>query len=331
MGRVLLGACLVSGGGLLFQCGQFLLQPTEISVRATYSGGFFLSVESWRNASTVSSSASRTVVVTAKRPCGEHGRIRSAPNTAGTDSRPDRAGTEAWASARAFAQDVIAPQQQIVVEAEAGVRELAARLEQNTEHLRELTELTGLREQLPKLQELKEAAEAAYTAARNDTDLMVKQGTDRWSDHLLRRMQACDPEITTASVSPEDFSVTVNGGAFDSTVVTGHGRTRINVSTLLALRDTAQEVPAMPVPQFLMVDSPFTGLGNSPKDQRTGTALLDGLTELATSQHPSGTGGQVIIACTELLGPPQAAVREIRTSLADGAIPGLPPRDSDTP
>ncbi|MFF8983908.1 hypothetical protein ACF08E_11040 [Streptomyces globisporus] len=198
-----------------------------------------------------------------------------------------RAGTEAWASARAFAQDVIAPQQQIVVEAEASVRELAARLEQNTEHLRELTELTELREQLPKLQELKEAAEAAYTAARNDTDLMVKQGTDRWSNHLLRRMQACDPEITTASVSPEDFSVTVNGGAFDSTVVTGHGRTRINVSTLLALRDTAREVPAMPVPQFLMVDSPFTGLGNSPKDQRTGAALLEGLTELATSQHPS--------------------------------------------
>lgn len=256
---------------------------------------------------------------------------QAAEDARGRAGDADRAGTEAWASARAFAQDVIAPQQQIVVEAEASVRELAARLEQNTEHLRELTELTGLREQLPKLQELKEAAEAAYTAARNDTDLMVKQGTDRWSNHLLRRMQACDPEITTASVSPQDFSVTVNGGAFDSTVVTGHGRTRINVSTLLALRDTAREVPAMPVPQFLMVDSPFTGLGNSPKDQRTGAALLDGLTELATSQHPSGTGGQVIIACTELHGPPQAAVREIRTSLADGAIPGLPPRDSDTP
>lgn len=256
---------------------------------------------------------------------------QAAEDARGRAGDADRAGMEAWASARAFAQDVIAPQQQIVVEAEASVRELAARLEQNTEHLRELTELTGLREQLPQLQELKEAAEAAYALARNDTDLMVKQGTDRWSDHLLRRMQACDPEITTASVSPEDFSVTVNGGAFDSTVVTGHSRTRINVSTLLALRDAAREVPAMPVPQFLMVDSPFTGLGNSPKDQRTGAALLDGLTELATSQHPSSTTGQVIIACTELHGAPTAAVREIRTSLADGAIPGLPPRDSDTP
>ncbi|MEU1371926.1 ATP-binding protein [Streptomyces sp. NPDC005803] len=256
---------------------------------------------------------------------------QAAEDARGRAGDADRAHTEAWASARGFAQDVIAPQQQIVVEAEASVREVAARLEHNTEHLRELAELTGLREQLPQLQEPKEAAEAAYTAARNDTDLMVKQGTDRWSDHLLRRMRACDPEITTASVSPEDFSVTINGGAFDSTVVTGHGRTRINVSTLLALRDAAREVPAMPVPQFLMLDSPFTGLGNSPKDQRTGAALLDGLTELATSQHPSGAGGQVIIACTELHGSPKAAVREIRTSLADGAIPGLPPRDSDTP
>lgn len=192
---------------------------------------------------------------------------QAAEDARGRAGDADRAHTEAWASARAFAQDVIAPQQQIVVEAEASVREVAARLEHNTEHLRELAELTGLREQLPQLQELKEAA---YTAARNDTDLMVKQGTDRWSDHLLRRMRACDPEVTTASVSPEDFSVTINGGAFDSTVVTGHGRTRINISTLLALRDTAREVPAMPVPQFLIVDSPFTGLGNSPKDQHTG-------------------------------------------------------------
>ncbi|MEV0280148.1 hypothetical protein AB0I22_27675 [Streptomyces sp. NPDC050610] len=221
---------------------------------------------------------------------------------------------EASAAAQAFAQDVIAPQQQVMVEAEAVAREPASRLEQNAEHLRELAELTELREQLPQLEKDKETAGAAYTAARQDTDLMVKQATDRWSDHLLRRMRDCDPEVTTASVSPDDFSVTVNGGAFDSRVVAGHGRARTNISVLLALRDTAREVPAMPVPQFLIVDGPFTGLGSSPKDQRTGGALLNGLTDLATSEHPAGSGGQVIIACTELRGSPGPAVREIRTA-----------------
>ncbi|WP_326681544.1 hypothetical protein [Streptomyces sp. NBC_01237] len=242
----------------------------------------------------------------------------------------DRAVVEASAAAQVFAQDVVAPQQQTVVEAEAAVRELAARLEQNAEHLRELAELTELRGRLPQLEKDKNAAEAAYAAARNDTDLMVKQGTDRWSHHMLRRMQACDPEITTVSIDPADFSVTINGSAFDARAVAGHGMTRTNVSVLLALRDTALEVPAMPVPQFLIVDGPFTGLGSSPEDQRTGAALLDGLTDLATSEDLSGAGGQVIIACTELHGTPGPAVREIRTNFTDGAIPGLPPRQPTT-
>jgi hypothetical protein len=54
------------------------------------------------------------------------------------------------------------------------------------------------------------------------------------------------------------------------------------------------------------------------------------LTDLAASEQPSGAGGQVIIACTELHGTPGPAVREIRTSLADGVIPGLPPRRAST-
>ncbi|MEU6350705.1 AAA family ATPase [Streptomyces sp. NPDC047072] len=237
---------------------------------------------------------------------------------------------EVSAAAQAFLQDVIAPQQQAVLEAEAAVRELTARLEQNAEHLRELAELTELRAQLPQLEQEKEAAEAAYTAARHDTDLMVKQGTARWSDHLLRRMQACDPEVSTASVSPDDFSVTINGAGFDSRVVAGHGRTRININVLLALRDTARDVPAMPLPQFLIVDGPFTGLGSSHNDQRIQAALLAGLTDLAVTEHPSGTTGQVVIACTELPPAPGPAVREIHTSLTEGAIPGLPPRQATT-
>ncbi|GAA2262416.1 hypothetical protein GCM10010232_62510 [Streptomyces amakusaensis] len=78
----------------------------------------------------------------------------------------------------------------------------------------------------------------------------------------------------------------------------------------------------MPVPQFLIVDGPFTGLGSSPKDQRTGAALLDGLTDLATSEHPSGAGGQVIIACTELHGTPGPAVREIHNQPRGRRNPG---------
>lgn len=159
----------------------------------------------------------------------------------------DRVVVEASAAAQAFLQDVVVPQQKAVVEAEAVARELAARLEQNAEHLQELSELTELRERLPGLGKNKETAETAYAAARHDTDLMVKQATDRWSDHLLKRMQACDPEITTASVSPEDFSVTLNGSPFEARAVAGHSMTRVNVSTLLALRDTARDVPAMKV------------------------------------------------------------------------------------
>jgi len=237
----------------------------------------------------------------------------------------DRVVLEASAAAQAFLQDVIAPQQQAVLEAEAAVRELTARLEQNEEHLRELAELTELRARLPQLEQEKEAAEAAYTEARHDTDLMVKQHTARWSDHLLRRMQACDPDVTTAFVSPDDFSVTINGGAFETRVVAGHGKICININALLALRDTAREVPAMLVPQFLIVDGPFVGLGSSDNDQRTRSALLDGLTDLA-----SGPAGQVIVACTELPPAPGAGVREIHTSLADGAVPGLPPRQEIT-
>ncbi|MDG9719789.1 hypothetical protein [Streptomyces sp. DH24] len=113
---------------------------------------------------------------------------------------------EAAAAVRAFTQDVITPQQQVVVEAEAAARELAARLEQNAEHLREVAELTELRERLPELEKAAEIAKAAYTTARQDTDLMVKQGTDRWSRHALRRMQACDPEVNTVSISSKNSS-----------------------------------------------------------------------------------------------------------------------------
>lgn len=129
---------------------------------------------------------------------------------------------------------------------------------------------------------------------------------------------------------PEDFTVTINGAPFATrTIAGGHGITRTNVSTLLALRDTARDVPAMPGPQFLILDGPFTGLGSSPEDQRTGAALLDGLTDIATSQHLSGTGGQVILACTELPRSPGPAMREITTSYANGVIPGLPPHPSN--
>ncbi|MEE1798139.1 hypothetical protein PUR57_05515 [Streptomyces sp. JV176] len=255
---------------------------------------------------------------------------QAADDARGRAGDAERAVVEASAAARAFAQDVIAPQQQVVVEAEAAVRELAARLEQNAEHLRELAELTELREQLPQLKADKETAGAAYDAARQDTDLMVKQGTDRWSHHALRRLRACDPEITTVSISPEDFSVTINGDTFDARAVAGNSMTRTNISVLLALHDTAREVPAMPLPRFLIVDGPFTGLGNSPEDQRTGTALLDGLTDLATAKTPSGAAGQVIVACTELHGTPGPAVREIRTSYANGVIPAQPTRQPTT-
>ncbi len=233
---------------------------------------------------------------------------------------------EATAAAHAFAQNVIAPQQQAVLEAEAAVRELAARLEQNAEHLRELAELTEQRERLPQLEKDKAAAEAAYSAARHDTDLMVKEGTDRWSRHTLRRLRACDPGVNTVSISPDDFSVTVNGITFDDHVVAGHSMTRTNISVLLALRDTAREVPAMPVPQFLIVDGPFTDLGTGAEDQHTAGALLDALTDLAAFEDPSGASGQVIIACRELSGTPGPAVREIRTNAVNGVIPGLPPR-----
>ncbi|MEU5599487.1 hypothetical protein [Streptomyces sp. NPDC020298] len=253
---------------------------------------------------------------------------QAADDARGRASDSDRAVVEAAAAAQVFARDVMEPQKKAVVEAEAAARELAARLEQNAEHLHELAELTELRERLPQLEKDKDAAEAAYTAARHDTDLMVKQGTDRWSNHLLQRMRACDPEITTASISLEDFTVTINGSAFDARGVAGHGMIRTNVSMLLALRDTAREVPAMPVPQFLIVDGPFTGLGSSREDQRTGTALLNGLTDLAASEDPSGSAGQVVIACTEPHGSLGSAEREIRSSLAEGAIPGLPPRHS---
>ncbi|QRX94953.1 hypothetical protein [Streptomyces noursei] len=211
----------------------------------------------------------------------------------GLASDADRAVLGASAPAQAFTQDVMAPQQQAALEAEAAVRELATRLEPNAWQLRELAELIDLRDELPHLERDKERAEAAYTAARQDTDQIVKQGTDRWSNHLLRRMQACDPETTTASIGPEDFSVPLNGSPFDARAVVGHGMTRTNVSTWLALRDPAREVPAMPVPQFLIVDSPSTGLDSSTVDQRTGTALLNSLTpDAAPASTRRGVRGQ---------------------------------------
>ncbi|MGX9923551.1 AAA family ATPase [Streptomyces sp. NPDC002248] len=252
---------------------------------------------------------------------------RAAEDARGRAADADRVVIEAAAAARAFAEDVIAPQQRKVTDLEAAVRELAARLEQNADHLREVAELTALREQLPGLETEKAEAEASYAAARQDTDAMVKSGTDRWSGHLLRRLQACAPGITSASISPDDFSVTVNGEGFDGRGVAGHNRARTNISVLLSLRDTAWEVPAMPVPQFLMVDGPFTGLSDSPEDQRTGQALLDGFTDLATRENPSGAEGQAIIACHRVHGTPGPAVREIPSTYTHSLIPGLPPRE----
>ncbi|MFJ3086710.1 hypothetical protein [Streptomyces sp. NPDC086838] len=110
------------------------------------------------------------------------------------------------------------------------------------------------------------------------------------------------PEVHTVSISPEGFSVTSNGKSFDALVVAGHGMTRANACVLLALRDTAREVPAVPMPQSLIVDGPFTGLAEVSVDRRSGNALLHGLTDLATAEDPSGAGEQVIISCNERAG-----------------------------
>ncbi|NUT47910.1 MAG: hypothetical protein HOV94_11465, partial [Saccharothrix sp.] len=251
---------------------------------------------------------------------------QAADQARGRAGDADRAALEATAAVRAFEQDVVAPLQRSVTDAEAEARELAARLEQNTEHLRELGELTELQARLPQLKHDKDAAEADYTAARHDSDLLVKQATDCWSDHALRRLRACDPLVRTVSINPDDFSVTVNGAPFDAKAVAGNGLARITVSVLLALRDTAHDLTAMPVPNFLLVDGPFTGLGASPADQRTAAALLESLADVAGRTHPTAGPGQAVIACTELPRQHAATVHEIPTSLADGAIPGLPPR-----
>ncbi|WEB37967.1 hypothetical protein MOV08_00645 [Streptomyces yunnanensis] len=86
---------------------------------------------------------------------------QAAEDALGRAGVADRAVPGASATSQAFTQDVIAPQQQAVLEAEAAVRELAARPERNAEHLRELAELIDLRDELPHLERDKEAAEAA--------------------------------------------------------------------------------------------------------------------------------------------------------------------------
>ena len=255
---------------------------------------------------------------------------RAADAAAGARARAteaDQAVRTTYAAAEQFESDVVAPQRAKALELEAQCRELAARLEQLVEHLKELAVIKQLTCHLPALDEARQAAKQEWETAEKDVDTHVKTLTERWSSFFLSRMQACDREVRSAFIDPEDFSPTVNGHDFDSQVVAGARLAIINVNAALSLRDLAREVPSMLVPQFLAIASPLSGLGSHGEDARIAANVMRMLSDAATVCDRQGRPIQLIIAVNDPLAQPSPGVREIHVSKEDGFIPGLPSQE----
>ncbi|MFC1421293.1 hypothetical protein [Streptacidiphilus cavernicola] len=255
---------------------------------------------------------------------------RATETAAGARARAaeaDLAVRSAYAAAEEFENSTVAPQRARVLELEAQSRELAARLEQLVEHLKELAVIKELTRDLPALDEARKAAKQEWEVAEKDVDVHVKLLTERWSSFFLARMQSCDPRVRSAFIDPEDFSSNVDGHDFDSQVVAGARLGIINMNAALSLRDVGREVPSMLVPQFLAIDSPLSGLGSHGEDARIAANVMRMLSEAAITCDRQGRPPQLIIAVNDPQAQPATGVREIHISKASGFIPGLPSQD----
>lgn len=239
----------------------------------------------------------------------------------------DQAVRTAYAAAEQFESDTVAPQRAKVLELEAQCRELAAHLEQLVEHLKELAVIKELTRDLPALDEARQAAKQEWETAEKDVDAHVKTLTERWSSFFLARMQACDREVRSAFIGPEDFSPTVNGHDFDSQVVAGARLAIINMNVTLSLRDLGREVPSVLMPQFLVVDAPLSGLGSHGEDARIAAGAMRMLSDSATACAWQGRPIQLIVAVNDPLAQRFPGVREIHVSKEAGFISGLPSQE----
>lgn len=234
----------------------------------------------------------------------------------------DQAVREAHTRTAHFVESSLEPQRKKVADLEAAARELAARLEQLAEHLKETDVLGNLKRDLKRYAGEKDSAKEEFEAAEKDVDEHVKALVTRWSHFFEVRMKATDPRVRSASIAPEDFSPVVNGRPFDAQAVAGAVLTSINVNAALSLRDLAREVPAVVLPGFLMIDSPLSGLGTHGHDQKVGELLLQSLTDSANRPDDRGEVQQIIAAVNAPLPAPVSGVREIVVDKDKRYIPG---------
>lgn len=236
----------------------------------------------------------------------------------------DQAVREAYTRAAEFGRDVVDPQREKARGLEAAARELAARLEQLAQHLREVDALCDLERERDHLAGVKNKAQEEFTAAETNVSEHVKALAERWSVFFEKRMKATDPQVRSASIDADDFSPLVNGRPFDAQAVAGAVLVRININAMLALRDLMIEVPAVLLPGFLMIDSPLSGLGTHGHDREAGETMLRTLADCAIRPDAQGGVQQVVCAVNDPLSEPVSGVREILVDKADRYIPGLP-------
>ncbi len=223
----------------------------------------------------------------------------------------------------------VAPVRARVRALEKQAEALSGELIQLAKRLEELAVIVRLEGDLLECHRALKEAERERDAARAERQERRTDITALWSRHVLARLQAILPDTREISIDPHDYSITVDGKAFDEISVAGGPKTALNVAVLLSLQDLARSVPGILVPPLVIIDAPLTGFSSEGLDHETSRRMMEQILGAAETASADGLTSQVITAVNYRL-PSQRSgdLEEIALSTTNRFIEHAQPRMS---
>ncbi|MGX5397150.1 hypothetical protein ACWLMY_35480 [Streptomyces anulatus] len=222
-----------------------------------------------------------------------------------------------------------APVRALVRALEKRAETLSGELIQLAKRLEELAVIVRLEKDLLECHRAMKAAERERDAARAERQERRTNITAQWARHVLARLKAILPDTREISIDPHDYSITVDGKAFDEISVAGGPKTALNVAVLLSLQDLARTMPGILIPPVMIIDAPLTGFSSEGLDHDTSRRMMDQILGAAQSSTADGLTSQVITAVNYRLPSQRSSdLQEIALSTTNRFIEHAPARMS---
>ncbi|MEU5036024.1 hypothetical protein AB0G48_17975 [Streptomyces rubiginosohelvolus] len=222
-----------------------------------------------------------------------------------------------------------APVRALVRALEKRAEALSGELIQLAKRLEELAVIVRLEKDLLECHRAMKAAERERDAARAERQERRTDITAQWARHVLARLKAILPDTREISIDPHDYSIMVDGKAFDEISVAGGPKTALNVAVLLSLQDLARTRPGILIPSMMIIDAPLTGFSSEGLDHDTSRRMMDQILGAAESTSADGLTSQVITAVNYRLPSQRSSdLQEIALSTTNRFIEHAPARSS---